>query len=115
MSESLNLMRGSLDVLILGALADGPLHGYAIAKRVEHSSGDVLRVEEGSLYPALYRMAKRGLVESEWGRSENNRRARFYQLTDRGRQHLENEAAAWGRFSEAMSRALRPWLGRGRA
>lgn len=101
-----DLLQGTLDMLIMKALQLGPLHGYAIARRVQQFSGDVLRVEEGALYPALHRMEERGWLESEWGLSENNRRSRFYRLTRKGRKQLEIEAADWRRLSAAITRAL---------
>jgi PadR family transcriptional regulator, regulatory protein PadR len=102
----LDLLQGTLDMLLLKALQLEPLHGYAIARRVQQLSQDALRVEEGSLYPALHRMEERGLVESEWGVSENNRRARFYRLTRAGRRRLETEAAEWRRLSLAITRVM---------
>jgi len=101
-----DLLQGTLDMVIMKALQLGPLHGYAIARRVQQFSGDVLRVEEGALYPALHRMEERGWLESEWGLSENNRRSRFYRLTRKGRKQLEIEAADWKRLSAAITRAL---------
>jgi transcriptional regulator len=102
-----DLLQGTLGILILKSLLLGPAHGYAIARWVEETTGDVLRIEEGSLYPALRRLEDRGLVGSEWGLSENNRRARFYQITADGRKHLRNEAAVWLRYSQAVTRVLR--------
>jgi transcriptional regulator len=104
--RDLDLLQGTLDMLLLKALSLEPLHGYAIAHRVRQLSQDALRVEEGSLYPALHRMEERGLVESEWGVSENNRRARYYKLTRKGRRQLETEAAEWRRLSLAISRVM---------
>jgi transcriptional regulator len=104
--RDLDLLQGTLDMLLLKALSLEPLHGYAIAHRVQQLSQDALRVEEGSLYPALHRMEERGLVESEWGVSENNRRARYYRLTRKGRRQLETEAAEWRRLSLAISRVM---------
>lgn len=100
------LLQGTLDLLILKILARGPLHGYAIAKRIKECSGDLLRVEEGSLYPALHRLAKRGKLEFEFGPSELNRRAKFYRLTSAGQEHLADEQHAWGRISGAIERVL---------
>jgi transcriptional regulator len=102
-----DLLQGTLGILILKSLLLGPAHGYAISRWVEDTTGDVLRIEEGSLYPALRRLEDRGLVSSEWGVSENNRRARFYRITTDGRKHLRNEAAIWLRYSEAVRRVLR--------
>ena len=93
-------------MLLLKALQLEPLHGYAIARRVQQLSKEVLKVEEGSLYPALHRIEERGWVESEWGTSENNRRAKFYRLTRNGRKQLESEAAEWKRLAMAISRVM---------
>jgi transcriptional regulator len=101
-----DLLQGTLDMLLLKALQLEPLHGYAIARRVQQLSQDALKVEEGSLYPALHRMEERGFVESEWGASENNRRARFYRLTRKGRRQLETEATEWRRLALAISRVM---------
>jgi len=106
MKES-ELLQGTLDLLILKTLAGATLHGYRIAQKIKDLSDDVLRVEEGSLYPALYRMEQKGLIESEWGVSDNNRQARFYRLTRRGRREMQVEAASWDRLSAAVSRVLR--------
>lgn len=100
------LLRGSLEVLILKTLSWGPAHGYAVASWIEQTAGNVLSIEEGSLYPALHRLEKRGWIESEWGLSENNRRAKYYQLTPEGESHLRTEATAWGQFVEAVSKVL---------
>lgn len=100
------LLHGTLDALILATLSHGPRHGYAIARWLEERTDDAIQVEEGSLYPALYRMEKKGLLVSEWGRSELDRRAKFYRLTDRGRTQLRKESAAWERFAEAVSGVL---------
>ncbi len=102
-----DLLQGTLQVLILKALLAGSTHGYGIARWVEETTDDALRVEEGSLYPALRRLEDKGYIASAWGLSENNRRARFYSLTAGGRAHLRAEAAAWTRFSVAMSRVMR--------
>ena len=102
-------LQGSLDLLILKILSRrAPLHGYALMTGIIEISGDVLRVEEGSLYPALHRLEMRGLLRSEWGASDNNRRARFYALTARGRRHLRNETARWSRISAVLARFLTP-------
>jgi transcriptional regulator len=103
----LELLQGTLDMLILKALALGPMHGYQIARRIQQSSADVLQVEEGSLYPALHRMERRGWIKAEWGLSENNRRAKFYDLTRAGRKQLQAEEVNWGRLSEAISKVMR--------
>ena len=102
-----DLLQGTLGILILKSLLLGPAHGYAISRWVEDATGDVLRIEEGSLYPALRRLEDRGWVESEWGLSENNRRARFYTITAAGRKHLRTEASVWLRYSQAVTRVLR--------
>src|SRR5687768_1153806 len=103
---SLELVQGTLDVLILKSLSWGALHGYAVAEAIGERSGQVLKVEEGALYPALHRLEKRGLLEAEWGLSENNRRAKFYKLTSAGRAHLRAEAQTWTRYAAAVSRVL---------
>lgn len=106
MPENPELLQGTLDMLLLKALQLGPLHGYAIARRVQQFSDNVLRVEEGSLYPALHRMEERGWVESEWGVSENNRKSKFYRLTRKGRKQLAKETEGWERMSAAISRVM---------
>ena len=106
MAENLELLQGTLDVLVLKTLSWGPRHGYAIARWIRDTTEDVLRIEEGALYPALHRMEKRGWIESEWGLSENNRRAKYYQLTARGRQQLRAEATAWSQYSAAVTKVL---------
>lgn len=100
------LLHGTLDALILKTLAGGPRHGYAIAKFIEDASGDSVLIEEGSLYPALYRMERRGWLEAEWGESELGRRAKLYRLTREGRAQLAAETAAWRLFSAGVSRIL---------
>jgi len=100
------ILRDTLDMLILKALKHRPLHGYAIAELIEQTSEEVLRVEEGALYPALHRLELRGWLDSEWGISENNRRAKFYRLTSTGRKQLAEEAARWGRLSAAVARVM---------
>jgi len=100
------LLQGTLDLLILKTLAPGPMHGYSIAQRIQQRSEDVLVVEEGSLYPALYRMESRGWIAAEWGKSENNRRAKFYSLTRTGRRQLEEETAIWKRVQHAITLVL---------
>ncbi len=102
----LDLIRGTLDLLILKALAWGPLHGYAIMNLIRRQTDEVLLVEEGTLYPALWRLENKGLVESEWGLSENNRKAKFYQLTPEGRQHLRKESKTWEAYSAAVGKML---------
>jgi transcriptional regulator len=100
------LLRDTLDMLILKTLARGPLHGFAIAESIEQRSDDVLRVEEGALYPALHRLELRGLLASEWGLSGNNRRAKYYSLTAVGRGQLAQDAAQWKRVAAAISRVM---------
>jgi transcriptional regulator len=100
------LLHGALDALILKTLAGGPLHGYAVARFIEDSTGEALLIEEGSLYPALYRMERRGWVEAEWGMSELGRRAKLYRLTDAGRVQLRTELATWRRFAASVSKVL---------
>ena len=102
------LLHGTLDTLILKTLSHGALHGYAIARWIEERTGDAILVEEGSLYPALYRLEKRGLLKSDWGLSELERRAKFYRLTERGEEALATDTAAWLRFSEAVTSILAP-------
>jgi len=108
MSEktSVDLLQGTLDMLILRTLSVGPMHGWGISQRIQQVSRDVLHVNQGSLYPALYRLEQDGWVESEWGASDNNRRARFYRLTRAGQKRLELETANWERLSAAVSRVL---------
>jgi transcriptional regulator len=101
-----DLLQGTLDMLILKALTDEPLHGYGITRWLEQTTQQALQVEEGSLYPALHRMAKRGWVKSEWGVSENNRRAKYYTLTAAGRQQLQREATTWELFTSVVARVL---------
>lgn len=105
-SDSLELLQGTLDVLVLKTLSWGPRHGYAIARWIRETTDDALRVEEGALYPALHRLQKRGWVEAEWGLSENNRRAKYYRLTARGRAQLGAEARTWARYSAAVTKVL---------
>jgi transcriptional regulator len=104
--NTLELLRGTLDLLILRALSVQATHGYGVARWIERATGDALQIEEGSLYPALYRLERRGWIESEWGFSENNRRARFYSLTRKGKQQLAAEADAFARFATAVFLAL---------
>src|SRR5512135_1440514 len=101
-----DLLQGTLDMLILKTLARGPLHGYGVAERIHNRSEDVLRVEEGALYPALHRLELRGLLDSQWGLSENNRRAKYYKLTAAGRRYLESESAQWSRMVAAIARVM---------
>ena len=101
-----DLLKGTLDLLVLKALSAGPRHGYGVARWLEESSRDLLRIEEGSLYPALYRMEGRGWIRSEWGYSESNRRARYYSLTDQGKEQLREQASAWDRLVRAVALVL---------
>ncbi len=100
------LLHGTLDALILKTLAGAPRHGYAIGRFIEDTTDEAVIVEEGSLYPALYRMERRGWIEAEWGTSELGRRAKFYQLTDSGRAELAMETATWERFAAGVSKVL---------
>ena len=100
------LLHGALDALILKTLTRGPSHGYAVARSIEDAFGNDLLLEDGSLYPALYRLERRGWVEAEWGMSELGRRAKLYRLTEAGREQLSAELAAWRRFSAGISRVL---------
>ena len=102
-----DLLQGTLDLLILKTLSAGANHGYGIATRIHLLSEDILRVEEGSLYPALYRMEEQGLIDSEWGTTENNRKAKFYKLTRKGRAASQAEADGWLRLSSAVTKVLR--------
>ncbi len=106
--ERIELLQGTLDLMILRTLVRAPLHGHAIAKAIEFNSDDVLQVEQGSLYPALHRLIKRGWITFEAGPSENNRTAKFYRLTAKGRRQLEHETSKWDKFAGAIARILRP-------
>jgi len=106
-----DLLKGTLDLLILKALTFGPRHGYGIARWLEESSQDLLRIEEGSLYPALSRMEKRGWIRSEWGASETNRKAKYYRMTSRGREQLAAQADGWDRLVQAISLVLKRQAG----
>jgi len=100
------LLHGTLDVMILKVLSWGPMHGYGVGRRIELLGGAALRIEEGSLYPALYRLEKKGWIDAEWGLSEKNRRARYYRLTAAGRRALKASLSVWGGFVEAVGRVL---------
>ena len=104
----IELLQGTLDLLILRTLRLGPAHGHAIAKTIERNSADVLQVEQGSLYPALHRLIKRGWISVEEGTSENNRRAKYYELTAKGRKQLTLETVKWDKLARAIARILRP-------
>jgi PadR family transcriptional regulator, regulatory protein PadR len=110
---SLDVVRGTLDVLILRALTWGPQHGYAVSQWIRERTDDELLVEEGALYPALYRMENKGWIEAEWGASDNNRRAKFYALTADGRRHLKQELDTWQRYTQAVARILAATTGPG--
>jgi transcriptional regulator len=105
-SDTTALLHGTLDVLILKAVSLGPLHGYGVLLRIQQISQDRLQIQQGSLYPALYRLEHQGLIASEWGESENKRKAKYYRLTAAGRRRLREETAYWRRFSEAIGFAL---------
>ena len=102
----LDLVRGTLDLLILKTLTWGPLHGYAIASAIKNSTDGALLVEEGALYPALYRMEAKGWIEAEWGLSNNNRRAKYYQMTAEGRRHFRSEEGLWNAYALAVGKLL---------
>lgn len=104
----LDLVRGTLDLLVLQTLTWGPLHGYAIAAAIQRQTEDALLVEEGALYPALYRMEAKGWIDAEWGLSDNNRRAKYYRLTSNGRRHLRGQVTTWNAYAEAVAKVLQP-------
>ena len=106
MTSQTELLPGTLDLLILKAVSLGHVHGYGVLLRIQQISGGALEIQQGALYPALYRLEHQGLIESEWGRSENNRRAKFYRLTAAGRTRFGEEKDGWSRLAAAMSRAL---------
>jgi transcriptional regulator len=106
MADQADLLPGTLDLLILKAVSLGDVHGYGVLLRIGQISGGAITVQQGALYPALYRLEHQGLIKSEWGTSENNRRARFYRLTAAGRRQLERETAEWLRLSAAVQRVL---------
>ena len=103
---NVEVLKGTLDVLILKALSWGPAHGYGVTRWLERTTEGALQVEEGALYPALHRLERRGWIVAEWGLSENNRRAKFYELTDEGRQQLQERISSWERFAASMSKVL---------
>ena len=107
-ADRIELLQGTLDLLILRTLLLGPAHGHAIAKAIEFNSDEVLQVEQGSLYPALHRLIKRGWISFADGTSENNRRAKFYRLTPKGRRQLATETSKWDKLAAAIARILRP-------
>jgi transcriptional regulator len=105
-SKEASVLQGTIELLVLKRLSQGPMHGYGIATWIEAATDEVLRVEEGSLYPALYRMVQKRWIKGEWGNSENNRRAKFYRLTPAGEREFEEQASGWLRLSQAVSRAV---------
>jgi PadR family transcriptional regulator len=104
--EKSELLQGTLDVLILKTLSTGPMHGWGISQRIQQVSQEVLEINQGSLYPALHRLEEKGWISAEWGASENNRRARFYNLTRAGKRQLAEETESWERFAAAVTRVL---------
>ena len=106
MADQAELLPCTLDLLILKAVSLGPLHGYGVLLRISQISGEALLVEQGALYPALFRLVRQGLLKTEWGRSENNRRAKFYELTARGRKRLREETNGWNRLADAIASVL---------
>ena len=106
MKPKVELVKGTLDIMILKSLSWGPLHGYAVSRWIRQTTNDALQIEEGALYPALHRMEERGWLTAEWGLSENNRRAKFYFLTDLGRQQLQAGETSWVSFAEALAKIL---------
>lgn len=106
-AENMSLIQGTLDILVLKALARGPRHGYAVARWIRETTDEALQVEEGALYTALHRLEKKKWLESDWGLSENKRRAKFYSLTPLGRKRLSTEARSWARYAEAVFKVLR--------
>jgi PadR family transcriptional regulator PadR len=106
-TKRLDLLQGTLDMLILKAVSLGPLHGYGVLLRIQQISGEQLEIQQGSLYPALYRLEHQGLISSEWGESQNNRKAKFYKLTAAGRRQLQSETEKWNRMSALIASILR--------
>jgi PadR family transcriptional regulator, regulatory protein PadR len=106
MTDQAQILPGTLDLLILKAVSLGPLHGYGILLRIEQISHGAILIEQGALYPGLFRLVRQGLLKAKWGTSENNRRAKFYELTSGGRKRLRQEAAGWNRLAEAIASAL---------
>jgi transcriptional regulator len=106
MAKAADLMQGTLDMLILKAVSLGPLHGYGVLLRIQQLSRSRLQLQQGSLYPALYRLEHQGLIDSEWGQSDNNRKARFYRLTPAGRRRLQQETRTWNRMAEIIAAIL---------
>lgn len=106
MTDTSGVLPGTLDLLILKAVSLGKLHGYGVLLRIEQISGGALLIQQGALYPALYRLEHQGLIDSDWGVSENNRKAKYYRLTPLGRRRLNDETVSWNRLAEAMARSL---------
>lgn len=106
MGDQANLLPGTLDLLILRAVSLGPLHGYGILLRIGQISGEALLIEQGALYPGLFRLVRQGLLKTNWGKSENNRKAKYYEMTAAGRKRLSQETASWNRLAVAMAAAL---------
>lgn len=102
-----DLLQGTLDLLVLRTLAHGAMHGWGVSQRIQETSGDVLQIQQGSLYPALHRLEQRGWIRSSWGTSENNRRAKYYELTATGRAQLDAQQTQWARFTAAVEQVLR--------
>jgi len=107
-ATDLDLLRGTLDLLVLRTLVPGPMHGYAIAAAIRQRTDDAILVEEGALYPSLHRLAARRLISAQWGASENNRKARYYELTSAGRRELRAQESTWHRYVLAVSKVLQP-------
>ena len=114
-TESKDRLHGTLDALVLKTLSWGPRHGYAVARWLEETTGNAIQVEEGSLYPALHRMERKGWIEAEWGMSELGRKAKFYKLTARGRKQLTVETTKWEKLARAIAGILRPAEGEGKS
>ena len=106
MTRSLDLLQGTLDLIVLKALSWGPMHGFGLSRWIQRTTEDLLQVEEGSLYPALYRLEHKGWITSEWGESENRRKAKYYRLTASGRKQLRSEKEHWGRLNDAIALVL---------
>lgn len=107
MGKPVDLLQGTLDMLILKAVSLGPLHGYGVLLRIQQISKDALQIQQGSLYPALYRLEHQGLISSEWGESENKRKAKYYSLTEAGKERFAGEQDKWSRFAEAVADVLK--------
>ena len=105
-SPDLGILQGTLDVMILKAVSWGPMHGFAVAKWIRSTTDDVLQIDDGALYPALHRMEHRGLIDADWDLTENNRRAKYYRLTTKGRQELRARSSTWDRYASAVSKVI---------